>query len=181
MKFSIFILSALLWIACTPTGAPGPQGEAGISGKDGDQGIQGPPGEIGPSGPKGDPGKVDPALLNKLESALKKISASPIMTLNEEVIVASVQFSFGIAPPIMGFAILTSHGNLYQLKNKNPVTLGDEFEFLVRIGEHINFVSLSFLSGGEGQKNFYIAITEDGHSYISEDLKSWKSKGIISY
>jgi hypothetical protein len=99
----------------------------------------------------------------------------------EEVIVASVQFSFGIAPPIMGFAILTSHGNLYRLKNKNPVTLGEEYEFIVRVGEHKNFVSLSFLSGGEGQKNFYIAITEDGHSYVSEDLQSWNSKGSISY
>ena len=168
-------------MSCTPTGVPGPQG---VSGKDGETGIQGPAGEIGPQGEKGDPGiagKVDPALLTKLNSALKKISASSMMETGNEVIVASVQFSFGIAPPIMGFAILTSHGNLYQLKNKNPVTLGDEFEFLVHIGEHKNFVSLSFLSGGEGQKNFYIALTEDGHSYVSEDLKSWQSKGIISY
>jgi hypothetical protein len=178
MKYFIFILSTFLWISCTPTGKPGPQGEAGIPGKDG---IQGPPGEQGIQGLKGDVGKVDPALLSQLEAALKKVKEPSMINSGEEVIVASVQFSFGIAPPIMGFAILTSHGNLYRLKNKNPVTLGEEYEFIVRVGEHKNFVSLSFLSGGEGQKNFYIAITEDGHSYVSEDLQSWNSKGSISY
>ncbi len=174
MKITSCILAALILAACQPQGTPGPQG------KTGPPGPQGEPGEPGPPGPKGDPGKaaqIDPALLVKLESALANISSST--DGNEEEIVASVHFSFGIAPPIMGFAILTSYGNLYQLKNKNPVTIGDEFEFLVRIGEHSDFVSLSFLSGGEGQKHFYIAITEEGYSYVSEDLQTWTPKGTI--
>lgn len=184
MKFLFVIFSAFLWISCTPTGAPGPQGEPGKAGKDGAPGEQGLQGEAGPQGPKGDPGtpgKVDPKLLSELKAAMKKISASPMMIAGEENVVASVYFNFGIAPPIMGFAILTSHGNLYQLKNKNPITMGDTFEHLTRIGDHTNFVSLSFLSGGDGQKNFYIAITEDGHSYVSENLTTWQLKGMIPF
>jgi hypothetical protein len=79
----------------------------------------------------------------------------------------------------MGFAVMTNFGNIYQLKNKNPVTLGDNFELFVRVAEHNDFVSLSFLSGGEGQKHFYMAITESGKSYVSEDLKKWSYKGDI--
>lgn len=173
MKNHFLLFAALAFIACTPQGIPGPQGEPGPAGEQGRPGEQGLP---GPKGDTGNPGTVDPALLKKLESALDKVNSSSVIN---ELIVASVQFSFGIAPPVMGFAVLTNYGNLYQLKNKNPVTLGDEFEFLVRIGEHSDFVSLSFLSGGEGQKNFYIAITEGGRSYVSEDLKSWSSKGTL--
>ncbi|MDP7072943.1 MAG: hypothetical protein QF430_08715 [Candidatus Marinimicrobia bacterium] len=176
MKITSCILAALILAACQPQGTPGPQG------KTGPPGPQGQPGEAGPPGPQGVPGEaaqIDPALLKRLESAVKNMPSST--NGNQEEIVASVHFSFGIAPPIMGFAVLTSHGNLYQLKNKNPVTIGDTFEHLAHIGDHSNFVSLSFLSGGEGQKNFYIAITEDGYSYVSEDLKSWQPKGRIPY
>ena len=74
---------------------------------------------------------------------------------------------------------MTNYGKIYQLKNKNEVTMGDSFELLVRVAEYDDFVSLSFLSGAEGQKHFYMAITESGKSYVSEDLKKWSYKGDI--
>lgn len=166
------LISTVLWLGCaTPgvQGPPGPQGEPGTPGTQGLPGKQGVPGEPGL------PGKVDPALIQKLEDALN----GGLIDEKKERITASVHFSFGIAPPVMGFAIMTNHGNIYQLKNKNPVTMGDNFEFLVRIAEHDDFVSLSFLSGGEGQKHFYMAISESGKSYVSEDLKKWSYKGDI--
>lgn len=162
----IILISAILWIGCsTPglQGPPGPQGEVGL------------PGEQGPQGEQGVPGEVDPALIQRLEEVLN----NELSEDKQEVVSASVHFSFGIAPPVMGFAVMTNFGNIYQLKNKNPVTMGDNFEFLVRIADHDDFVSFSFLSGGEGQKQFYAAITESGHSYVSEDLKSWSFKGNI--
>ena len=166
------LISAVIWLGCSASGLqgpPGPQGDPGTPGKQGLPGKQGNPGEPGP------PGKVDPALIKKLEDALD----SELTEDKNEVISASVHFSFGIAPPIMGFAVMTNYGRIYQLKNKNEVTLGDSFELLVRVAEHDDFVSLSFLSGGEGQKHFYIAITESGHAYVSEDLKNWSIKDDI--
>ncbi len=166
------LISAVIWLGCSASGLqgpPGPQGDPGTPGKQGLPGKQGNPGEPGP------PGKVDPALIKKLEDALDSVLPED----KNEVISASVHFSFGIAPPIMGFAVMTNYGRIYQLKNKNEVTLGDNFELLVRVAEHDDFVSLSFLSGGEGQKHFYIAITESGHAYVSEDLKNWSVKDNI--
>ncbi len=177
MKQKFIILFALL-IGCTPQqglqGPPGPKGEPGIPGDSGPSGEKGEPGEQGPPGEQGLPGVVDPSLIAQLETALVNVKSG-----ESEVITASVYFSFGIAPPVMGFAVMTNHGNIFQLKNKNPVTMGDNFEFLVRVAEHDDFVSLSFLSGGEGQKHFYIAISESGKSYVSEDLKKWSYKGEI--
>ena len=166
------LISAVIWLGCSASGLqgpPGPQGDPGTPGKQGLPGKQGNPGEPGP------PGKVDPALIKKLEDALD----SELPEDKKEVVSASVHYSFGIAPPSMGFAIMTNYGRIYQLKNKNEVTLGDNFELLVRVAEYDNFVSLSFLSGGEGQKHFYIAITENGHAYVSEDLKNWSVKDDI--
>ena len=166
------LISAVIWLGCSASGLqgpPGPQGDPGTPGKQGLPGKQGNPGEPGP------PGKVDPALIKKLEDALD----SELPEDKKEVVSASVHYSFGIAPPSMGFAIMTNYGRIYQLKNKNEVTLGDNFELLVRVAEYDNFVSLSFLSGGEGQKHFYIAITESGHAYVSEDLKNWSVKDDI--
>ena len=168
----IFLLATVLWMGCATPGAqgpPGPQGDPGTPGKQGLPGKQGNPGEPGP------PGKVDPVLIKKLEDALDSVLPED----KNEIVSASVHFSFGIAPPIMGFAVMTNYGRIYQLKNKNEVTLGDSFELLVRVAEHDDFVSLSFLSGGEGQKHFYIAITENGHAYVSEDLKNWSVKDDI--
>ncbi len=166
------LISAVIWLGCSASGLqgpPGPQGDPGTPGKQGLPGKQGNPGEPGP------PGKVDPALIKKLEDALDSVLPED----KKEVVSASVHYSFGIAPPSMGFAIMTNYGRIYQLKNKNEVTLGDNFELLVRVAEYDNFVSLSFLSGGEGQKHFYIAITESGHAYVSEDLKNWSVKDDI--
>ena len=166
------LISAVIWLGCSASGLqgpPGPQGDPGTPGKQGLPGKQGNPGEPGP------PGKVDPALIKKLEDALDSVLPED----KKEVVSASVHYSFGIAPPSMGFAIMTNYGRIYQLKNKNEVTLGDNFELLVRVAEYDNFVSLSFLSGGEGQKHFYIAITESGHAYVSEDLKNWSVKDNI--
>ena len=166
------LISAVIWLGCSASGLqgpPGPQGDPGTPGKQGLPGKQGNPGEPGP------PGKVDPVLIKKLEDALDSVLPED----KNEIVSASVHFSFGIAPPIMGFAVMTNYGRIYQLKNKNEVTLGDSFELLVRVAEHDDFVSLSFLSGGEGQKHFYIAITENGHAYVSEDLKNWSVKDDI--
>lgn len=174
----LFLLNIIFWIGCSTPGSqgtPGPQGERGYPGEQGAPGEPGTPGEQGPPGQQGSPGEVDPVLLQKLETALNDVSAKK----QEEVVIASVHFSFGIAPPVMGFVVMTNQGNIYQLKNKNVVTMGDEFELLVRIAENTDFVSLSFLSGEEGQKHFYLAITESGHSFVSEDLKTWSSKGKI--
>ena len=168
----IFLLATVLYMGCATPGAQGPPGPQG------DPGPTGPPGEQGPSGQAGTPGKpgkVDPVLIKKLEDALDSVLPED----KKEVVSASVHYSFGIAPPSMGFAIMTNYGRIYQLKNKNEVTLGDNFELLVRVAEYDNFVSLSFLSGGEGQKHFYIAITENGHAYVSEDLKNWSVKDDI--
>lgn len=172
------LLNIIFWIGCSTPGTqgpPGPQGEQGISGVQGTPGETGPPGEQGPPGELGTPGEVDPALLQKLEAVLK----SGLSDTKGEVVVASVHFSFGIAPPVMGFAVMTNQGNIYQLKNKNVITMGDEFELLVRIAENTDFVSLSFLSSEDGQKHFYLAITESGNTFVSEDLKTWSSKGMI--
>ena len=165
----IFLLATVFWMGCATPGAQGPPGPQGDPGPTGPPGEQGPPGQ---AGTPGKPGKVDPALIKKLEDALD----SELTEDKNEVISASVHFSFGIAPPIMGFAVMTNYGRIYQLKNKNEVIMGDNFEFLIRVAEYDDFVSLSFLSGAEGQKQFYMAITESGRSYVSEDLKHWSSK-----
>jgi len=151
---NIFLILTVIWFGCATPG-PGPQGPPGPQGEPGTLGERGPQGSPGPAG------QVDPALIKKLEDALNG------------------DFSFGIAPPSMGFAVMTNYGKIYQLKNKNEVTMGDSFELLVRVAEYDDFVSLSFLSGAEGQKHFYMAITESGKSYVSEDLKKWSYKGDI--
>ena len=165
---NIFLILAVIWLGCATPG-PGPQGPPGPQGEPGTLGERGPQGSPGPAG------QVDPALIKKLEDALN----SELSAANKEVVSASVHFSFGIAPPVMGFAVMTNYGKIYQLKNKNEVTMGDSFELLVRVAEYDDFVSLSFLSGAEGQKHFYMAITESGRSYVSEDLKNWSSKGDV--
>jgi len=165
---NIFLILTVIWFGCATPG-PGPQGPPGPQGEPGTLGERGPRGSPGPAG------QVDPALIKKLEDALN----GDLAEAKQEVVTASVHFSFGIAPPSMGFAVMTNYGKIYQLKNKNEVTMGDSFELLVRVAEYDDFVSLSFLSGAEGQKHFYMAITEGGKSYVSEDLKKWSYKGDI--
>jgi len=165
---NIFLILTVIWFGCATPG-PGPQGPPGPQGEPGTLGERGPQGSPGPAG------QVDPALIKKLEDALN----GGLAEAKQEVVTASVHFSFGIAPPSMGFAVMTNYGKIYQLKNKNEVTMGDSFELLVRVAEYDDFVSLSFLSGAEGQKHFYLAITESGLSFVSEDLKNWSSKGDV--
>jgi len=163
-----------MWLGCATLG-PGSQGIPGPQGELGPQGEPGIQGDRGPEGSKGDPGptgEVDPSLIKKLEDALNDMQSAA----KKEIVSASVHFSFGIAPPVLGFAVMTNYGRIFQLKNKNEVIMGDNFEFLIRVAEYDDFVSLSFLSGAEGQKHFYMAITESGRSYVSEDLKNWSSK-----
>ena len=160
-----FLILSVIWLGCA---TPGP-GSQGIPGPQGEPGIQG---DRGPKGDPGPTGEVDPSLIKKLEDALNDMQSAA----KKEIVSASVHFSFGIAPPVLGFAVMTNYGRIFQLKNKNEVIMGDNFEFLIRVAEYDDFVSLSFLSGAEGQKHFYMAITESGRSYVSEDLKNWSSK-----
>jgi len=95
-------------------------------------------------------------------------------------IVSSVSFSFGIAPPVMGFAALTAQGKLYTMENKNPLIVGDTFKYLTRIDDKEDFISLSILQGAEGTKEFFLAVTASGDYYISEDLKTWIKKGSLN-
>ena len=169
-----FLILSVMWLGCATLepgsqGIPGPQGELGPQGEPGIQGDRGPEGSKGDPGPTGE---VDPSLIKKLEDALNDMQSAA----KKEIVSASVHFSFGIAPPVLGFAVMTNYGRIFQLKNKNEVIMGDNFEFLIRVAEYDDFVSLSFLSGAEGQKQFYMAITESGRSYVSEDLKNWSSK-----
>ena len=169
-----FLILSVMWLRCATLG-PGSQGIPGPQGELGPQGEPGIQGDRGPEGSKGDPGptgEVDPSLIKKLEDALNDMQSAA----KKEIVSASVHFSFGIAPPVLGFAVMTNYGRIFQLKNKNEVTMGDNFEFLIRVAEYDDFVSLSFLSGAEGQKHYYMAITERGRSYVSEDLKNWSSK-----
>ena len=108
----IFLLATVLWMGCATPGAQGPPGPQGDPGPTGSPGEQGPPGQ---AGTPGKPGKVDPALIKKLEDALDSVLPED----KKEVVSASVHYSFGIAPPSMGFAIMTNYGRIYQLKNKN--------------------------------------------------------------
>ena len=178
----IFILSLF---SCAPQarrGKIGQTGEMGTPGEQGPPGEAGPPGEQGPPGPpgpKGPPGEsIPPELLNELRAALDELTEPEMIP---ETIVSSVSYSFGIAPPIMGFAVLTNYGNVYLMKNRNPVTIGNVFNFSVRIDDRTDFISLTSLPGADGTKQFYIAVTSSGHHFFSEDLKKWKSQSIVPF
>ena len=116
MKKQLSILITLLFIGCAgfPIGGSiGPQGEPGPAGD------EGPKGPTGPRGPKGADGKSVPKeLLERIEGLI-----------NDEVVVGSVAYSFGIAPRITGFAYLTSFGKVYKFENSNPQKLGNKVEF----------------------------------------------------
>ena len=177
-KYIIIFLGLLIVAGCTPQpipgpdgaqGPPGPKGAPGESGESGDEGIQGPP------GPRGEPGKsVSEDIINKLKGKLNQLDQA---TLNKEEICALIPFKEGIAPPILGFAALTTNGKILLMKNTSPVNIGDKFIFQTQIADRADFVSLSVLSGEEGEKTFYVAITADGHHYYSGDLQEWSPQG----
>jgi len=177
-KYIIIFLGLLIVAGCTPQpipgpdgaqGPPGPIGTPGESGESGEKGIQGPP------GPRGEPGKsVSEEIVNKLKEKLNQLDKA---TLNKEEICALISFNEGIAPPVLGFAALTINGKILIMKNTSPVNIGEKFIFETQIADRADFVSLSVLTGTEGEKTFYVAITADGHHYYSGDLKEWNPQG----
>ena len=169
-KYIIIFVGIMIVSGCTPRSVPGPEGAPGESGQSGERGIQGPP------GPKGGPGKsVSVDIVNTLKEKLDQIDI--VTSSNKQEICALISFNEGIAPPILGFAALTTNGKILLMQNSSPVNIGDKFIFQTQIADRADFVSLSVLSGEEGEKTFYLAITADGHHYYSGDLKEWNPQG----
>ncbi len=177
-KSTTLFLGLLIAVGCTPQpvpgpegaqGPPGPKGASGASGESGESGIQGPP------GPRGEPGKsVSMDIVNTLKEKLKQLDQA---TLNKEEICALISYKEGIAPPILGFVALTTNGKILIMQNTSPVNIGEKFIFQTQIADRADFVALSVLSGEEGEKTYYVAITADGHHYYSLDLKEWNPQG----
>ncbi len=133
---------------------------------------------IGPAGPEGPPGKngesVPKELVLELKNTLEELNNSK-KSFREEI-VGTVYYIFGIAPPRIGFLSLTSFGNLYKLENINPIKRGDSFLLLGRIDLRNDFISLSVLPGSDDIQQSFLAITQNGESYESADLKNWTQK-----
>lgn len=166
MKKQLSIFIALLFIGCAGLpigGSIGPQGEPGPVG------AEGPKGPVGPRGPKGADGKSVPKEL------LKKIEG----LINDEVVVGSIAYSFGIAPRITGFAYLTSSGKVYKLENNNPQKLGNKVELVTQISKEDQFISLGRTTYGDDIKQFFTAVTMNGAIYTSEKLDSWTKMASI--
>ena len=164
-QLSIFITLLLIGCAGLPIGGSiGPQGEPGPAGP------EGPKGPIGPRGPKGADGQnVPKELLEKIEA----------LTSDNEVVVGSVAYSFGIAPRITGFAYLTSSGKVYKLENNNPQKLGNKVELVTQISKDDQFISLGRTTYGDDIKQFFTAVTINGEIYTSEKLDSWTKMASI--
>tara|TARA_Y100001947_G_C10324631_1_gene297861 strand:+ start:182 stop:694 length:513 start_codon:yes stop_codon:yes gene_type:complete len=161
MKQITTFISLMFFLAgCTPQSVPGPQGPRGIQGLKGEQGIQ------GPFGPAGKAGKsISRDKLNKVETFLK--------LSQQESVVGSASYSFGMAPTITGFCYLTSHGRVFKLENKNTQTLGEKVGFVGTIADHTDFIGLNRIVYGEDIKQYFSAVTRSGMIYTSEDLKNW--------
>tara|TARA_B100001971_G_C17919859_1_gene397195 strand:- start:68 stop:622 length:555 start_codon:yes stop_codon:yes gene_type:complete len=178
-KYIILFFGILILSGCTPQSVPGPEGSQvppgpegapGESGQSGERGIQGPP------GPSGEPGKsVSVGIVNTLKEKLDQLDK--VTSSDKQEICALISFNEGIAPPILGFAALTTNGKIYLMQNTSPVNIGNKFIFQTQIADRTDFVSLSILSGDEGVKTYYVAITADGHHYYSLDLKEWNPQG----
>ena len=177
-KYIILFFGVLILSGCTPQSVPGPEGSQvppgpegapGESGQSGERGIQGPP------GPSGEPGKsVSVGIVNTLKEKLDQLDK--VTSSDKQEICALISFNEGIAPPILGFAALTTNGKIYLMQNTSPVNIGNKFIFQTQIADRADFISLSVLSGDEGVKTYYVAITADGHHYYSLDLKEWNSQ-----
>ena len=164
-QLSIFITLLLIGCAGLPIGGSiGPQGEPGPAGP------EGPQGPTGPRGPKGADGQnVPKELLEKIEA----------LTSDNEVVVGSIAYSFGIAPRITGFAYLTSSGKIYKLENSNPQKLGNKVELVTQISKDDQFISLGRTTYGDDIKQFFTAVTINGEIYTSEKLDSWTKMASI--
>ena len=162
-QITSFILIMFFLAGCTPQSVPGPQGSEGprgIQGLQGKQGIQGPPGPAGKAGKS-----ISRDKLNKVETYLK--------LSQQESVVGSASYSFGMAPTITGFCYLTSHGRVFKLENKNTQTLGEKVGFVGTIADHTEFIGLNRIVYGEDIKQYFSAVTRSGMIYTSEDLKNW--------
>ena len=182
-KYIILFFGILILSGCTPQSVPGPEGSQvspdlegapGESGQSGERGIQGPPGPSGESGKS-----VSVGIVNTLKEKLDQLDK--VTSSDKQEICALISFNEGIAPPILGFAALTTNGKIYLMQNTSPVNIGNEFIFQTQIADRADFVSLSVLSGDEGVKTYYVAITADGHHYYSLDLKEWNPQGQSSF
>ena len=157
----IFILS--FSIGCIPIGTPGPQGDPGPAGPPGPKGIRGPKGKDGKS--------VSKELVVQIENLLK--------TNDNESVIGTVAYSFGIAPRITGFAYLTTSGKLFKFENKNPQKLGSEIKLIAQLSKNQRFISFGRTTYGDDIKQFFTAGTEDGHIYTSENLETWTKSATI--
>ena len=177
--FSIFFCVLIVAVGCAPKAVPGPEGTQGPIGPKGEEGTKGESGLQGPPGPKGEPGKsVSAEVLNNLKQKLELLDSS---MNNKERICALISYKEGIAPPVLGFAALTTNGKILFMKNPSPISIGNKFEFQIQIADRSDFVALNVLEGTEGERTFYVAITADGHHYYSEDLKKWNPQGQSSF
>ena len=178
-KYIILFFLILIVSGCTPQPIPGPEGQQGPKGEVGEPGEAGEPGKRGiqgPPGPKGEPGKsVSTEVINALKEKLDQFDQ--VTSSNKEQICALISYKEGIAPPILGFAALTTNGRILLMQNTSPVNIGNKFIFHAQIADREDFISLSVLSGEEGEKTYYVAITSNGHHYYSLDLKEWNPQG----
>jgi len=178
IKYIIIFLGLLIVAGCTPQSIPGPEGAQGPAGQKGETGESGESGESGiqgPPGPRGEPGKsVSMDIVNTLKEKFGQLDQA---ILNKEEICALISYKEGIAPQVLGFAALTTNGKILIMQNTSPINIGEKFIFQTQIADRVDFVTLSVLSGEEGEKTFYVAITADGHHYYSLDLKEWNPQG----
>ena len=153
-------------IGCIPVGTPGPKGDPGPAGPAGSRGPK------GSQGPRGEDGKSVPdELIIKIEESIK--------SSDNESVVGTVAYSFGIAPRITGFAYLTSSGKLFKFENKNPQKLGDEIKLVTQLSKTQRFISFGRTTYGDDIKQFFTAVTKNGNIFTSEDLDSWSEVASI--
>ena len=157
----IFILS--FSIGCIPIGTPGPQGNPGPAGPPGPKGIRGPKGKDGKS--------VSKELVVQIENLLK--------TNDNESVIGTVAYSFGIAPRITGFAYLTTSGKLFKFENKNPQKLGNKVKLVTQLSKNQRFISFGRTTYGDDIKQFFTAVTDNGQIYTSENLETWTKSATI--
>ena len=163
---NILIVFLGFTIGCIPFGTPGPKGDPGPAGPAGSRGPK------GAQGPKGKDGKSVPnELIIKIEESIR--------SSDNESVVGTVAYSFGIAPRITGFAYLTSSGKLFKFENKNPQKLGDEVKLVTQLSKTQRFISFGRTTYGDDIKQFFTAVTKNGNIFTSEDLDSWSKVASI--
>ena len=111
--------------------------------------------------------------------ALVSVQYLFVVPSDNESVVGTVAYSFGIAPRITGFAYLTSSGKLFKFENKNPQKLGDEVKLVTQLSKTQKFISFGRTTYGDDIKQFFTAVTENGNIFTSEDLDSWSKVASI--